>query len=158
MNNFLLAETGRASSIVWLVIMIVLVVVMLVLPSVNQKKRAKAYQEMQERLRAGDKVQTIGGIVGKIVRVKDSNGVKTVLIETGDKNNKTVVEFDINAIAGVVEGLNNPVSAKTEEVKVETETKEDFAEPEMVDVSFENEKEKQEEKPAPKKNSKNKKK
>ena len=130
MNNFLLAAENT-SSIIWLVLLIAMVVVMLVLPSVSQKKRVKAYQEMQDRLRAGDKVQTIGGIVGKIHKVKETNGVKTVFIETGDKNNKVVLEFDMNAIAGVVEGIQNP-NADAPQV---TET-ENTAEPETVDVSF----------------------
>lgn len=140
MTNFILAASGGASSIVWLVILIVLVVVMLVLPSINQKKKLQAYQEMQNRLKAGDKVQTIGGIVGKINRIKEKDGIKTVLIETGDKNNKMVIEFDINAIAGVVEGLQTaPVTVSetqeeseeittTEEEKNETKIEEKQAE------------------------------
>ena len=134
LNNLLLAESGSASSIVWLVILIGLVIVMLVLPTFTQKKRIKAYEEMKSRLSAGDKVQTIGGIVGKIVRIKESNGVQTVFIETGDKNNKVVVEFDINAIAGVVEGLNNP-NANAPQVEKEDES----TTPEEVDVSVETE-------------------
>lgn len=149
MNNFLLAAENT-SSIIWLVLLIAMVVVMLVLPSVSQKKRVKAYQEMQDRLRAGDKVQTIGGIVGKIHKVKETNGVKTVFIETGDKNNKVVLEFDMNAIAGVVEGIQNP-NADAPQV---TET-ENTAEPETVDVSFDepetNEANKKQEKPKTKK-------
>ena len=145
LNNLLLAESGSASSIVWLVILIGLVIVMLVLPTFTQKKRIKAYEEMKSRLRAGDKVQTIGGIVGKIVRIKEANGVQTVFIETGDKNNKTVIEFDINAIAGVVEGLNNP-NANAPQVEKEDEN---AVNPEEYDVSFETESETSaEEKPA----------
>lgn len=121
MTNFLLAS-NNTSSILWLVILIVLVVVMMVLPSVNQKKKIQAYQEMQNRLKAGDKVQTIGGIVGKINKIKEKDGVKTVLIETGAKSNKVVIEFDINAIAGVVEGLPQEVKTEqVEETKVEEE-------------------------------------
>lgn len=129
MNNFLLAA-GNTSSIIWLVLLIAMVIVMLVLPSISQKKRATAYQEMQNRLRSGDKVQTVGGIVGKIHKIKESNGVKTVFIETGDKNNKVVIEFDINAIAGVVEGIPNP-NADAPQV-AETENP---VEPEVVDVT-----------------------
>ena len=123
--------------------------------SVNQKKRAKAYQEMQERLRAGDKVQTIGGIVGRISRIKEANGIKTVLIETGDKTNKAVIEFDINAIAGVVEGLNNPEPAKGEEVEEEfapkeKTTKTKTSKSKKVDASADNKESKKEAEPAKK--------
>lgn len=149
MNSFLLAEGANGSSIVWLLILIAMVVVMLVLPSVSQKKKIAAYQEMQNRLKAGDKVQTIGGIVGKINRIKEKDGIRTVLIETGDKSNKVVVEFDINAIAGVVEGIN---PAPTTEEKVEEAGAE---EPTVVDVSFDEPKE-EEKKPAAKKSGKKK--
>ena len=155
LNNLLLANEGSTSSIIWLVILIVLIVVMLVLPSVTQKKRIKAYEEMKSRLRAGDKVQTIGGIVGKIVKIKDSNGVQTVLIETGDnKNGKTVIEFDINAIAGVVEGLNNP----NQNAPQVTEETQEQTEPENIDVSFDSEEKQEEKKEEPKKKTNSKKK
>lgn len=147
MNSFLLAEGASGSSILWLVILIVMVVVMLVLPSITQKKKIAAYQEMQNRLKAGDKVQTIGGIVGKINRIKEKDGVKTVLIETGDKSNKMVIEFDINAIAGVVEGINP--APQVEEKKESEEVEAEVEEPTIVDVSFdeeENVEEKKEEK------------
>lgn len=146
LNNLILDSSSSTSSIIWLVILVVLIVVMLVMPSVTQKKRVKAYEEMKSRLRAGDKVQTIGGIVGKIVKIKEANGVQTVLIETGDKSNKMTIEFDINAIAGVVEGLNNTkevVQATAVEPSENEEEKE-----EQVDVSFDkkDEETKQEEK------------
>ena len=130
MNNFLLAA-GNTQTIIWLVLLIGMVIAMLILPSMSQKKRAKAYQEMQDKLRSGDKVQTVGGIVGKIHKIKETNGVKTVFIETGDKNNKTVIEFDINAIAGVVEGIPNPNASAPQVDEVEN-----TIEPENFDVSY----------------------
>lgn len=157
LNNLILASSSQTSSIIWLVILVVLVVVMLVMPSVTQKKRIKAYEEMKSRLRSGDKVQTIGGIVGKIVRIKEANGVQTVLIETGDKNNKMVIEFDINAIAGVVEGLNNNTKETAQTTPVEEAEKEEAKE-EQVDVSFDEKEEPKQLKPATKKKSNNSKK
>ena len=100
------ASTG--GNIAMIIILIGLVVLMLVLPSITQKKRIKEYKEMQSSLRPGDKVQTIGGIVGKIVKLKEKDGFKTVLLETGDNKNKMIIEFNIDAIGGKVEGLVNP--------------------------------------------------
>ena len=154
LNNLLLASENT-SSIIWLVLLVVMVVVMLVLPSVTQKKRVKAYQEMQDRLRAGDKIQTIGGIVGKISKIKESNGVKTILVETGDKNNKVVLEFDINAIAGVVEGIPNPNASEPQVTETEN-SKEVEEKPEEIDVSFDEVKEEKPEEPKKKANSKKK--
>lgn len=136
MNSLLLNGGTQGASIVWIIILVAMIVLMFVLPSITQKKRIKAYEEMKSRLRSGDKVQTIGGIVGRIVRIKEANGTQTVLIETGDKSNKSVIEFDINAIAGVVEGLNNTAPVKTEEQNEEVEKEEvnvDW-EPETINV------------------------
>ena len=151
MNTFLLAGSSTGSSILWLVILIAMVVLMLVLPSISQKKKLAAYEEMKSRLRAGDKVQTIGGIVGKINRIKEKDGHQTVLIETGDKSNKTIIEFDINAIAGVVEGLNKEVS-ETQENKQEDQ--EDSAETETEAKEAVDAEEVKEEKPTKKTSSK----
>ena len=144
MRNLLLAG-GAASSIVWLVVLIGLVIVMLIMPSITQKKRIQAYQEMQGRLKAGDKVQTIGGIVGKINKIKEKDGVKTVFIETGDKNNKMIIEFDINAIAGVVEGLpQTTVVASASQVETEetSQAEESGEEPTAVEPAEEEKPEK----------------
>ena len=148
MNSFLLAA-GGTSSVVWLLLLIAMVVVMLVLPSVSQKKKIAAYQEMQNRLKAGDKVQTIGGIVGKINRIKEKDGVRTVLIETGDKSNKCVIEFDMNAIAGVVEGINPPTAEK----EAEEPAQENLEETSLEETK---EEEKEEKKTTSKKSSKKK--
>ena len=49
-----------------------------------QKKQDKAQNEMRNSLTVGDEITTIGGIIGKIVSIKD----ETVLIETSNERNK----------------------------------------------------------------------
>lgn len=44
-----------------------------------QKKRAKKEKEMRENLQIADEVVTTGGIIGRVLSIKDD----TVLIETG---------------------------------------------------------------------------
>lgn len=101
MTNFILAAEATPS---WLlpVLLLGLLVVMLVLPTLSNKKRMKQFKEMQDGLKVGDKVQTIGGIIGRINRINDKDGVKSVVLETGDKKEKTFIEFDVNAIAGPI--------------------------------------------------------
>lgn len=53
-----------------------------------QQKREKAQKEMRAALKVGDKILTIGGIVGTIVKIQED----TVVIETGD--NKSRITFD----------------------------------------------------------------
>ena len=44
-----------------------------------QKKQERETNEMRNNLQVGDEITTIGGIIGKIVSIKD----ETVMIETG---------------------------------------------------------------------------
>lgn len=57
-----------------------------------QKKKDKARKEMQNSIKEGDEVITIGGIIGKVVNVKDNE----VTIETGAA--KTQLKLYKNAI------------------------------------------------------------
>ena len=49
-----------------------------------QKKQEKQINDMRNNLQVGDEITTIGGIIGKIVSIKD----ETVLIETGHDRTK----------------------------------------------------------------------
>ena len=52
-----------------------------------QKKQEKETAKMRNSLQVGDEVTTIGGIIGKIVSIKD----ETVLLETSSERNKVRV-------------------------------------------------------------------
>lgn len=49
-----------------------------------QKKQEKEINEMRNNLRVGDEITTIGGIIGKVVSIKE----ETVMIETGHDRTK----------------------------------------------------------------------
>ena len=83
--------------IVWLVAMIALFYFMLIRP---QKKQEKKQKEMLSALQIGDKVITIGGICGKISKLKDDY----VYIETGlvgTPNEKSTIKLERSAIKKV---------------------------------------------------------
>ena len=63
--------------ILMMVIMVVVFYFFLIRPE-NKKKKEAA--EMRNALKVGDNITTIGGIVGKIVRVSD----ETIVIETSE--------------------------------------------------------------------------
>lgn len=118
----LLLEASKASSYVLLGLLVCMIVGMLIFPSIGQKKRNQEYQTMLDNLKVGDKVQTIGGVVGRIAKISEKDGVKTMFLETGDKNNKMTIEFNVNAIAGIVvapENKETKAEAATEEKKEE---------------------------------------
>lgn len=71
------AQTGSLlSAFLPMIIVIVLLYFMMIRP---QKKREKETQSMQDSLRVGDKIVTIGGIAGRVAKIKD----EYVYIETG---------------------------------------------------------------------------
>ena len=101
----LLAETSANTTAnnnqvsIWVyVVLIGLVVLMLVLPMITQKKKNKEYSQMLESLSVGDTVKTIGGVIGRVTKIQERNGQKTLILETGVKNAKTTMEFDVNAV------------------------------------------------------------
>ena len=49
-----------------------------------QKKQERETNEMRNNLKVGDEITTIGGIIGKIVSIKE----ETVMIETGHDRTK----------------------------------------------------------------------
>ena len=57
-----------------------------------QKKAEKATNQMRNSLQVGDEVTTIGGVIGKIVSIKE----ETVMIETG--HDRTKIRFLKSAI------------------------------------------------------------
>ena len=68
---------GGGSGIIIMVVMLVLLYVLMIRP--ENKKRKKA-EEMRNNLSVGDKITTIGGIVGKIVDISGD----LITFETGE--------------------------------------------------------------------------
>ncbi len=66
-----------------------------------QKKREKEIREMRESLSIGDEIITIGGILGRIVKIKDD----MVTIEVG--SNKTKIDMTKWAIGSVINKVNS---------------------------------------------------
>ena len=75
------AAGGGMSMIIMLVVMFAIFYFLIIRP---ENKRKKKTEEMRGSLSVGDEIVTIGGIIGKIVSMKD----ETVLIETSNERNK----------------------------------------------------------------------
>ena len=67
---------AEAMSTIMMFAVVILVFYFFVIRPENKKK--KAMQEMRDALKVGDKIITIGGIVGEVVHIKDDN----IVIET----------------------------------------------------------------------------
>ena len=80
--------------IIWLVVMIGIFYFMLIRP---ENKRKKQTQAMLDALKPGDSVVTIGGIIGKVLKIKDDK----VCIEIGDRQSKHPMTINREAVASV---------------------------------------------------------
>lgn len=59
----------------------------------SKRKQEKQRKDMLDQLKKGDRVQTIGGILGTVVEVRDSDVVVKV-----DENSNTKIRFSRSAI------------------------------------------------------------
>ena len=118
--------TGEgASSIIMLVVLVAVFYFLLIRPENKRKKKA---QEMRDSLKKGDTITTIGGIVGKIVMVKD----ETIVIETSDDRVRmelTKWAVSTTGVQASAEGQTSKEDKKKEdEVKASEEIPETAAE------------------------------
>ena len=87
-------NTG-GSAIITIVMLVAMVAIFYFLMWRPQKKQEKQTKAMLDSLAVGDEVTTIGGIIGKVVSIKE----ETVLIETG--RDKTRIRFLRTAIRNI---------------------------------------------------------
>ena len=104
------ATPGMASPLIMMVLMLVIFYFMLIRPENKRKKEAEA---MRSAVKKGDKITTIGGIVGVVVDVKEDKFV----IETGA--DQVRIEFAKWAISS----NESADAAAKEQAKKEAEAK-----------------------------------
>ena len=75
------AGGGMGSMIVMMLAVLAIMYFLMIRP---QKKKDKQLQDLRNSLEIGDNVTTIGGIVGRVVAIKD----ETIVLETGTERNK----------------------------------------------------------------------
>ncbi len=99
MFNFLTAGTtgtsGAGGGIITIVMLVAMVALFYFFMYRPQKKQEKEAKNMRDSLKVGDEVTTIGGIIGKIVSIKE----ETFLLETG--RDKVRIRFLKSAVKNV---------------------------------------------------------
>ncbi len=81
-------EGSAGGSISYLILMFALIGVMYFMMIRPQKKRQKEEQEMRSSLEIGDEIITIGGIVGRVVTIREED----LIIETGADRTKMKIQ------------------------------------------------------------------
>lgn len=94
------------SSLATILPLVALVAIMYFLLIRPQKKREKQVTAMRNAIKVGDKVVTIGGIRGKIVKTSD----EVLTIQVGNEKNKTKFEVMRWSISKVEEPSNAPLT------------------------------------------------
>ena len=95
-SNFLAAEGG--SSIIMIVILLVLFVGMMLISIIPQKKKQKEYEAMQNAIKVGTRIMTIGRLIGTGVAINTDN---TIELDIGTKGNPVIILINREGI-----GLN----------------------------------------------------
>lgn len=103
---------GSLQSLLPLVLLILIMYFLLIRP---QKKKEKAVNEMRSNIKAGDEIITIGGICGKVVKVKD----ETIVIQVGAE--KLKFEMMKWSVSKVVNSDDSKASSKKAKPAEETE-------------------------------------
>ncbi len=77
---FFLTETGGNTAGSWITmgLLVVVMIAMFFFTSRSNKKQERESQNMRDSLQVGDEITTIGGIIGKIVSIKE----ETLVLET----------------------------------------------------------------------------
>jgi preprotein translocase subunit YajC len=121
MVNFLTAAEGAAaggmmSTVVMMVAMLGIFYFMLIRP---ENKRKKEAEEMRSAVRKGDKITTIGGIVGTVVDVKENN----IVVETSaDQVRIELAKWAISSNETAAENAK-AAAAKAAEAKAKAKAK-----------------------------------
>ena len=101
-------------SIMLIVIMIAVFYFMIIRPENKRKKRA---EEMRNSLKKGERVTTIGGMVGRVVQVNDT----TIVLETSeDRVRIEIARWGIQS----TESMEQAAAQKGRKVKKEAEAEE----------------------------------
>ncbi|EFB76596.1 preprotein translocase subunit YajC [Subdoligranulum variabile] len=97
MIQFLSQEATTGDMIVSLLPMVLILVFMFLIIYVPQKRQDKKDTAMRNSIEIGDKVTTIGGIVGIVFAISDKDD--TLVVETG--SDRTKIRFRRSAISSV---------------------------------------------------------
>ena len=86
------------------IIMLVVCVAMFWLMNRSQKKQEREIAKMRDNLQIGDEISTNGGILGRVVKIKDD----IITIETGsDRNKLKIFKWAVRAVEVPANGDDN---------------------------------------------------
>jgi len=107
---------GLITSLFPFIILFAIMYLMIIRP---QKKREKLTKMMLDGLVVGDKILTIGGIIGKIVSIKDD----TIYLETGKAGQTSTITFKRSSVSEVLKAAPDAKNDYDDQYAIPTEEK-----------------------------------
>ena len=91
-HHFLASASTGGSSDIWVAIiyMVVIVGIFYLLLIMPQNKKKKKEEKMRNSIQVGDEITTIGGVVGRVVGIKEDESA--LVIETGTDRSKMKIK------------------------------------------------------------------
>ena len=117
-NNYIFAlETQGSGGSLWMTLglLAVMIVVMYFVAIKPSRKQEQEVKKMRDSLQVGDEITTIGGIIGRVVSIKD----ETCVIETSRNCTR------IRILKSAVKSIDVPVEATKAPASAETDTADD---------------------------------
>lgn len=112
------AQQGNPMTMV--IMMVALFAIMYFVMIRPQKKKQKEEQNMRDSIQVGDEITTIGGIVGRVVTVKEDS----LIIETGaDRNKMKIMRWAVSSNNTANEKLEAERQAAKEAAEAEKKKK-----------------------------------
>ncbi len=129
LNMFGAAQQGTTqasggSGLSMIIIMVALFGVMYFMMIRPQKKKQQQEQNMRDNIQVGDEITTIGGIMGRVVTVKEDS----LIIETGaDRNKMKITRWAVSTNNTANEKLEAERAAAKEAAEAEKKAKQEAA-------------------------------
>lgn len=112
--------SGQTSPVQMIIPIVALIALMYFMMYRPQKKRQKQEQELRSSLEIGDEIVTIGGIVGRVVTIREND----IVIETGSDRTKMKIErWAVNTNKTKAEQRQKEVDAAREAAKAKKSEK-----------------------------------
>ena len=101
---FLTEAAGGGTTWITMGLLLVVMVAMFFFTSRSNKKQEKQAQDMRDSLQVGDEITTIGGIIGKVVSIKE----ETLVLETShDRTRIRILKTAVSRVDVKAEDAQN---------------------------------------------------
>ena len=115
-NLFLLEAAGGPNMLMTFLPMILILIIFYFMLIRPQSKKDKALKKMRDDLQVADEITTLGGIVGRVLSIKED----TVLFETGsDRTKLRVKKWAVQEVEKLSDPIDNAEPKEKEKDKKE---------------------------------------